>query len=88
MKKIFFTGTSEENLLKKISEELNFQLGNLKKSITKPTKKYLTRKDVSELLEVNLSTLHNWKKSNILKPKKIGSRVYYLLSDIEKLLKN
>lgn len=49
---------------------------------------YLTRKQVAEMLQVNYTTLHNWKHKNILVPVGIGSRVLYKRSDIEnKLIK-
>ncbi len=47
---------------------------------------WLSRKDVSELLGISLVTIHNWGKNGILKPYKIGNRVRFRLSDIEKVL--
>jgi hypothetical protein len=48
--------------------------------------KLLSRKDTSEYLGVDLSTLHNWNKSGKLTPYGIGNRVFYKMSDIEKAL--
>lgn len=47
---------------------------------------YLTRKEVSELLKINLSTIHNWVKSNKLKAYGIGNRVYFKRSEIDKAM--
>lgn len=54
--------------------------------IPPPREEYLTRKQVSDLLQIELSTLHNWCKKGKLKPYGIGNRVYFLRSDIEKAL--
>jgi DNA-binding transcriptional regulator YiaG len=48
--------------------------------------KYLTRKETAELLKVDISTLHNWNKQGILKPKQIGRRIFYALADIEEAM--
>lgn len=47
------------------------------------SKEMLTRHEVAELLQVNLSTIHNWCKKGKLKPYGIGKRVYFKRSDIE-----
>lgn len=44
---------------------------------------YLERKDVAKLLNVNLSTLHNWVQKGILKSYGIGRRVYFKRTEIE-----
>lgn len=48
---------------------------------------YLTRNQVAEMLQVNLSTLYSWNKKGILKPIGIGKRVYYRREDIKKAMK-
>ena len=47
---------------------------------------WLSRKDVTELLGISLPTIHQWGKQGILKPYKIGNRVRFKQSDIEKTL--
>lgn len=47
---------------------------------------WLSRKDVSELLRVSLTTLHDWGKISILKPYKIGNKVRYRQAEIENTL--
>jgi hypothetical protein len=44
---------------------------------------YLTRREVSEMLKCDISTVHSWIKRKILKAYGIGNRVYYKLSEIE-----
>lgn len=57
-----------------------------KKFVLKEPAVWLSRKEVSELLGISLVTIHNWGKNGILKPYKIGNRVRFRLSDIEKVL--
>lgn len=47
---------------------------------------YLTRKEAADTLKVDVSTLWRWEKSGYLLSKKIGAKVVYAKSDIEKIL--
>ena len=47
---------------------------------------YLTRNEVSKLLSVDLSTVHNYTKKGLLQSYQIGSRVYYKRNEIENAL--
>ena len=49
----------------------------------KQPNEYLTRKEVSEMLKIDLSSVHNWSKKGILKPHQIGNRVYFKLQEVE-----
>ena len=53
----------------------------------KKPNKYITRSEVSRMLDVNISTLHNWNKSGKLKARTLGNRVYYTTEDIDNALK-
>ncbi|KAF2955839.1 helix-turn-helix domain-containing protein [Marinitoga sp. 38H-ov] len=46
----------------------------------------LTRNEVMELFKISAPTIYRWGKKGILKPIKIGKKVFYKKSDIEKLL--
>lgn len=47
-----------------------------------------TRDETAKVLNVSLTTLHNWNKQGILKPcAKIGRNVYYSKNDIQAKLK-
>jgi predicted KAP-like P-loop ATPase len=48
---------------------------------------YLTRSEVSKMLSVDISTVHNYCKRKILQPKGIGGRVYFLRSEVEASIK-
>ncbi len=39
--------------------------------------KLLTRSEAKKELHVHQNTLYNWEKQGILKPNRIGKRVYY-----------
>ena len=77
-----------EQLQTQILKGVQSQIDDLKKHFTpKEPNEYLTRLEVSKLFSVDLSTIHNWNKKKILNPIGLGSRVYYLRSQIEASLK-
>jgi len=77
-----------DQLKQEINEGVKIQLQEFLKHFT-PTqpKEYLSRQDVSKLFGVDISTVHNWCKSKRLNPLGIGSRVYFLRSEVEASLK-
>ena len=89
MKQIQFVATSPDDLKNEISNEVKAILDDFLKHY-KPVQpaEYLTRQQVAKMFDVDLSTVHNWCKSNKLKPLGLGSRVYFLRSDIEASLKS
>ena len=44
---------------------------------------YLSAQDICDKFAISKPTIHEWRKRGILKPYKLGSRVYYKLEDIE-----
>lgn len=46
----------------------------------------VSRDEAAKMLCVNLCTLWRWTKTGYLVPRKVGSKVLYLKSDIEKLI--
>jgi hypothetical protein len=86
-KKIFMIQYSAEQLQEAISTDVKRQLDEfLKHFQPKKPNEYLTKRQVADLFNVDISTVHSWAKSNKLKPLGIGSRVYFLRSDIENSL--
>lgn len=58
--------------------EIKLQLIELKKSFQpKEPAEYLTINEVKEMLNVNLCTIYNWRKTGKLKAYGIGKRVYF-----------
>ena len=42
--------------------------------------------EVCKMFDISRQTLHDWSKEGLLKPYKIKSRVFFLWTDLEKLL--
>ena len=51
-------------------------------SITGEDTEYLTRNEVSKVLNVTVQTLNNWRREGVLNPIKIGGRVLYRKEDV------
>ncbi|MFC4686575.1 helix-turn-helix domain-containing protein [Epilithonimonas pallida] len=83
-----------KSLLKEVALEVLEEIQNndsstsekLDTSFTTIEDKFLTREDVSQMLNVSMQTLNNWQKKQILIPLKIGKRVLYKPEDVEKAL--
>ena len=75
--------TTEE--LKAIfGEVIKTQLDDVKKHLQpKEPNRYLTRQDVANMLQIDLSSVWNWTNKGILKPHQISGRVYYKLDEVE-----
>lgn len=73
-----------EQLQNAIIQGVNSKLEELKKEFQpkKPTE-YLTRQEVADLLQINLTTLWNYTRKGTLKAYGIGSRVYYKRAEVE-----
>ena len=87
MSAIQFVATSPQDLKNEIIADVKVILDDFLKHF-KPVQpaEYLTRQQVAKMFDVDLSTVHNWCKSGKLKPLGIGSRVYFLRTDIEACL--
>tara|TARA_R110000764_G_C11027794_1_gene384815 strand:- start:5790 stop:6053 length:264 start_codon:yes stop_codon:yes gene_type:complete len=79
--------TLQLELPKEVTAELYFirtELENLKLHFQpKKPKTYLSRAEVSKMLNVSLVTLNKWNRSGRLKAVGIGGRVLYRQSDID-----
>ena len=64
---------------------LKSELAEIKLNLQKPTEntKYLGRKEVAELLNVNISSIHNYTVKGILTAFQLGGKIYYKKADIE-----
>ena len=81
---IQFVQVTPEQLEEAIMSGIKTQLEDLKKHFEpKAPKQYLTRQQVSKMLSIDLSTVHNWTKKGILTAHQIGGRVFYLRTDVE-----
>ena len=84
MESIQLVGITPEQLQTAISNDVKSQLDELKKSFTpKIPEEYLGRKETSNILKINLSTLYLWTKKGRLKSYGISGKVYYKRTEIE-----
>ncbi|SMC33695.1 helix-turn-helix domain-containing protein [Cellulophaga tyrosinoxydans] len=84
MKQIQFIGTTPTALIDLIDETVKNRLNDLKKHLQpKEPNVYLSRNDVAEMLQIDLSSVHNWTKKGILTAYQISGRVYYKRDEVE-----
>lgn len=81
--------TTTEQLTETIFKGFDERIEDLKRSFTpKEPDTYLTAKELEKELKISSVTRWEWGKKNILQPRKIGNRTYYLRSEIKELLLN
>ena len=85
--KIIVDQITVEDLIQRLTASIGEE--NKKLLPKKDEENYLTRKEVAALLKISLVTLNEWgkEKKGYLKPRKIGSRVRFLKSEIDELMK-
>ena len=84
MATVQFIQTTPQELQNQINEGVKVQLENfLQHFKPKQPNEYLTRRNVADMFGVDISTVHNWCKSKRLNPLAIGSRVYFLRTEVE-----
>lgn len=85
---ILLQDLSLEQLTELMTKVVKTETDDLKKHFQpKEPSIYLSRQEVAAMLGIDLSSVHNWTKRGILKPKGIGGRVYFLRSEVEASLK-
>lgn len=83
-KELQLISISFDDLKDLFGQVIKTELEAVKKQLQpKQPNEYLTRKEVSEMLKIDLSSVHNWSKRGILIPHQIGNRVYYKLQEVE-----
>lgn len=84
MNQIQSSATSPQDLKNEIISDIRVILDDfLKHYKPQEPNEYLTRRQVSDMFGVDLSTVHNWCKAKRLNPLGLGSRVYFLRSEVE-----
>lgn len=87
VQQIQFVQVTPEQLQDAIIEGVNAQLNELKEHFQpKKPNKYLTRQDVAEMLQIDLSSVWNWTKKGVLTSYQISGRVYYKLNEVEQAI--
>lgn len=76
---------SIEDLADKIADKIEERI--IARTNYSKKDRYLTRRQLSELLSVDLSTLHRWSKAGRLPSYRMGGKIYYKYSDLEREMK-
>ena len=80
-----FDSTSFEDLADRIANKVEERI--LARTNYTKRDRYLTRRQLSELLSVDLATLHRWSKSGKLPAYRLGGRIYFKESDLDSQMK-
>ena len=84
---------TKDELIQIVKEGVKLEL-NRQRSMGKPLNRltitgedteYLTRNEVSKVLNVTVQTLNNWRREGVLNPLKIGGRVLYRKDYVQQL---
>ena len=84
---IQFIQVSPDQLEDRIYNRLKSEFDTLKAEFQpKQPTEYLTRNQVKEMFDVDLSTVHNWTKRGKIKAYGIGNRIYYKRTEIDQAI--
>ena len=89
MEAIQFIQTTPTELANLIANAVRQELKTLNRQVEQPSipvKELMTRKETAELFDVSLVTIHEWCKSGILKPYKVGNRSYFKRAELMECL--
>lgn len=88
MSAIQFIGTTPDDLIREIKKEIIPELKEQLKEEFQPKEpaSYLTRNEVCELLHIDLSTLHRWRKEGTLIAYGLGNRIYFKRNEIDEFI--
>jgi hypothetical protein len=86
---ILLKEVTPQQLTETILKGVETQINDLKKTFSpKEPDDFLTRNEVSSLLKISLTTVHEWSNTGILKMYKVGNRSYFSRKEIESTLFN
>lgn len=93
MSNVQFIQITPQELAQMISEEVSKSLKDhirvlQKNDANEEYKEFLSRKETSEYLGVSYSCIHEWSRQGILKPYKIGNRVFFKFEEIKQKLRS
>ena len=88
MSTLQFIQITPEQFQETIISGVKIELEKLTKQFQpKEPTQYLTRNEVKQLLNVDLSTIHNWQKKGKIRAYGIGARVYFKRHEVEQAIK-
>lgn len=90
MQQIQFLGTTPNDFINELKTQL---IPEIKKQLAeefqpKQATEYLTRDEVCQLLKIDLSTLHRWRKNKTIISYGLGNRVYFKRKEVDQLINN
>ncbi|MDC8099634.1 helix-turn-helix domain-containing protein [Chryseobacterium rhizosphaerae] len=88
MKQLQFIGIAPDDLIQEIKREIIPDLKEQLKQEFQPKEPtiYLTRQEVCDMLHIDLSSLHRWRKDGTLIAYGLGNRVYFKRNEIDELI--
>lgn len=90
MSTIQFIGTNPTELIAELKNSLISELTEKLSAQFQPKQptEYLTRSEVCKLLKIDLSTLHRWRKDNVIPSYGMQNRVYFKRTEVEQIINN
>ncbi|AZA48396.1 DNA-binding protein [Chryseobacterium carnipullorum] len=88
MSQIQFIGTNPTDLITELKNSLIPELTARLSAQFQPKQptEYLTRSEVCKLLKIDLSTLHRWRKENLIPSYGFSNRVYFKREEVEQII--
>ncbi|WP_374462951.1 helix-turn-helix domain-containing protein [Chryseobacterium sp.] len=88
MKQLQFIGMEPYDLIQEMRRELIPDIKRELKEEFQPKEPtvYLTRQEVCDLLSIDMSTLHRWRKDGVLIAYGLGNRIYFKRNEIQELI--
>ena len=87
MKPIKFIQVTPEELCEIISKSIESKFQELKETFkAEQPPEYLNREEVAQILQVDVSTIHNWRKAGKLTAYGIGGKRLYKRAEVEDAL--
>lgn len=83
---IILEGVTIEEFFNRIEKIIEKKIDEKIKIEKKEPFTYLTRKEVAKMLRITLPTLHDWTKLGYLPSYRIGTRVLYKSTEVEKII--
>ena len=76
-----------ENILNRLDEQMTIVVANLKlNEKVDPEDVFFDNQEFMKLMNISKRTAQEWRNKNIIKFSQVGNKIYYRLSDIQKLL--
>ena len=78
-----------ENILNRLDEQMTIVVANLKlNEKIDPEDVFFDNQEFMKLMNISKRTAQEWRNKKIIEFSQVGNKIYYRLSDIQKLLNN